>query len=161
EPAPMAQAGPATADSLRPAPRDPQARSWEDKMTTANSRTDDAILDPREAVRRHWVLFLIQGLLMILLGFLAIGEPMVATIGVALFAGWLFLISGIVGLVGIFPARRAPSLWWTALTSVLGILVGLYLIWRPLAGILSLTLVAAAYFAAQGVVQIITALSHR
>jgi uncharacterized membrane protein HdeD (DUF308 family) len=34
-------------------------------------------------------------------------------------------------------------------------------IWRPLAGILSLTLVVAAYFAAQGVVQIITALTHR
>jgi uncharacterized membrane protein HdeD (DUF308 family) len=130
-------------------------------MTAVNPRPDDLVLDPREAIRRHWVLFLIQGLLMILLGFLAIGEPMVATIAVALFAGWLFLISGIVGLVGIFTARRAPSLWWTALSSLLGILVGLYLIWRPLAGILSLTLVVAAYFAAQGVVQIITAVSHR
>jgi len=130
-------------------------------MTAMNMRSDEAVLDPREAIRRHWVLFLIQGLIMILLGFLAIGEPMVATVAVALFAGWLFLISGIVGLVGIFTARRAPSLWWTALSSLLGILVGLYLIWRPLAGILSLTLVVAAYFAAQGVVQIITAVSHR
>ena len=130
-------------------------------MTAMNMRSDEAVLDPREAIRRHWVLFLIQGLIMILLGFLAIGEPMVATVAVALFAGWLFLISGIVGLVGIFTARRAPSLWWTALSSLLGILVGLYLIWRPLAGVLSLTLVAAAYFGAQGVVQIITAITHR
>jgi len=130
-------------------------------MTAMNMRSDEAVLDPREAIRRHWVLFLIQGLIMILLGFLAIGEPMVATVAVALFAGWLFLISGIVGLVGIFTARRAPSLWWTALSSLLGILVGFYLIWRPLAGVLSLTLVAAAYFGAQGVVQIITAITHR
>ena len=130
-------------------------------MTAIDPRPNELALDPREAIRRHWVLFLIQGLIMILLGFLAIGEPMVATIAVALFAGWLFLISGIVGLVGMFTARRAASLWWTALSSLLGILVGLYLIWRPLSGILSLTLVAAAYFAAQGVVQIITAVTHR
>jgi uncharacterized membrane protein HdeD (DUF308 family) len=130
-------------------------------MTAVDPRPDDLALDPREAIRRHWVLFLIQGLIMILLGFIAIGEPMVATIAVALFAGWLFLISGIVGLVGIFTARRAPSLWWTALSSLLGILVGVYLIWRPLAGVLSLTLVAAAYFGSQGVVQIITAVTHR
>jgi uncharacterized membrane protein HdeD (DUF308 family) len=130
-------------------------------MTAVNSRPDELALDPREAIHRHWALFLIQGLIMILLGFLAIGEPMVATIAVALFAGWLFLISGIVGLVGMFTARRAPSLWWTALSSLLSILVGCYLIWRPLAGVLSLTLVAAAYFGAQGIVQIITAFSHR
>jgi uncharacterized membrane protein HdeD (DUF308 family) len=130
-------------------------------MAAMNPRSDEVTLDPREAIRRHWVLFLIQGLIMILLGFLAIGEPMVATVAVALFAGWLFLISGVVGLVGIFTARRAPSLWWTALSSLLGILVGFYLIWRPLAGVLSLTLVAAAYFGAQGVVQIITAITHR
>jgi len=130
-------------------------------MTVVNPRPDEPVLDPREAIRRHWALFLIQGLIMIVLGFIAIGEPMVATLAVELFAGWLFLISGLVGLVGIFTARRAPSLWWTALSSLLGILVGIYLIWRPLAGVLSLTLVAAAYFGAQGIVQIITALTHR
>jgi len=130
-------------------------------MTAMSPRMDDLALDPREAIRRHWVLFLIQGLIMLVLGFLAIGEPMVATLAVALFAGWLFLIGGIVGLLGLFTARRAPSLWWTALSSLLGIVVGLYLIRRPLAGVLSLTLVVAAYFAAQGVVQIIAAFLHR
>jgi len=130
-------------------------------MTAMNPRPDDLALDPREAIRRHWVLFLIQGLIMILLGFFAIGEPMVATIAVALFAGWLFLFSGIIGLLGLFTARRAPSLWWAVAWSLLGIVVGLYLIWRPLAGVLSLTLAVAAYFGAQGVMQIITALSHR
>ena len=39
--------------------------------------------------------------------------------------------------------------------------IGAYLLWRPLAGILSLTLVVAALFAAQGVTQIITAIGHR
>ena len=114
-----------------------------------------------QAVREHWKLFLVEGIILVILGILAIIIPPLATIGITIFIGWLFLISGIVGLVGMFTARRAASLWWTALSSLLGILVGLYLIWRPLSGILSLTLVAAAYFAAQGGVQIITAVTHR
>jgi uncharacterized membrane protein HdeD (DUF308 family) len=41
-------------------------------------------------------------------------------------------------------------------------LIGVYLIWRPLAGVLTLTLaVAIYYFGAQGVTQIITAIAQR
>jgi uncharacterized membrane protein HdeD (DUF308 family) len=129
-------------------------------MTAINSSPNRTAFD-RDAIRSHWILFLIQGLIMIVLGLLAIGEPMVAALAVALFAGWLFLISGIVGVVGAFTARGMPGFWWTLISSVLGIVVGLYLVSRPLAGILSLTLVVAAYFAAQGIVQIITAIEHR
>jgi len=130
-------------------------------MTAIDARPDGVARDRREVIRSHWILFLIQGLIMIVLGVLAIGEPMVATLAVALFAGWLFLISGVVGVVGAFTARRMPGFWWSLISSLLGIVVGLYLILRPFAGILSLTLVVAAYFAAQGVVQIITAIEHR
>ncbi len=130
-------------------------------MTAMSPRLDGVADDRGEVIRRHWVLFLIQGLIMIVLGLLAIGEPMVATLAVVLFAGWLFLISGIVGLAGMFTARRIPGFWWTLVSSLLGIVIGVYLIWRPLAGILSLTLVVAAYFGAQGIVQIITAFAHR
>lgn len=130
-------------------------------MTMANAQSATVGRDVREAIRGHWGLFLIQGLIMIVLGVLAIGEPMVATIAVALFAGWLFLISGIVGLASMFTTRRMPGFWWTLISSLLAIIVGIYLIWRPLVGVLSLTLVVAAYFGAQGIVQIITSIEHR
>ena len=113
------------------------------------------------AIRRHWGLFLAQGLIMILLGILAIGEPMVASIAVALFAGWLFLFSGAVGLAGVFTARHVPGFWWGLLSALLGIAVGIYLIWRPLAGVVTLTLAVAIYFGAQGICQIIAAISQR
>ena len=130
-------------------------------MTAISPSTNEIARDRREAIRSHWLLFLIQGLIMTVLGLLAIGEPMVATLAVALFAGWLFLISGVVGVAGAFTARHIPGFWWTLLSSLLGIVVGLYLILRPFAGILSLTLVVAAYFGAQGIMQIITAVEHR
>src|SRR5215470_18010439 len=114
-----------------------------------------------EAIRRHWVLFLIQGVIMIVLGVLAIGEPMVASIAVTLFAGWLFLFSGIVGLAGVFTARRVPGYWWGLLTALLGIAIGLYLILRPLRGLFTLTLAIAIYFGAHGITQIIAAIEQR
>jgi len=130
-------------------------------MTVANPRLEEFGQDVREAIRSHWVLFLIQGLIMVVLGLLALFEPMIATLAVEIFAGWLFLVSGIVGLVGVFTARRVPGFWWGLVTALLALALGLYLIWRPLAGILSLTLAVAAFFSAQGIVQIITAIEHR
>jgi uncharacterized membrane protein HdeD (DUF308 family) len=130
-------------------------------MTTSNPRLEDVGREAREAIRSHWVLFLVQGVIMIILGILAVGEPMVATLAITLFAGWLFLISGIVGLVGTFSARRVPGFWWALITAILAILVGIYLIWRPLSGVLSLTLAVGAFFGAQGIVQIITAIGHQ
>ena len=98
---------------------------------------------------------------MVVLGLLALFEPMIATLAVEIFAGWLFLISGVVGLVGVFTARRVPGFWWGVISALLALVLGVYLIWRPLAGILSLTLAVAAFFSAQGIVQIITAIEHR
>jgi len=128
---------------------------------TTTPQTADQGYGVGEAIRRHWVLFLIQGIIMIVLGFLAIGEPMVASVAVALFAGWLFLFSGVVGLAGVFTAQRVPGFWWSLASALLGIVVGIYLIWRPLAGVLTLTLAVAIYFGAQGICQIIGAISQR
>ena len=48
-------------------------------------------------IHAHWKLFLAQGILMIVLGFLAVAEPNIATVAVAIFVGWLFFIGGIFG----------------------------------------------------------------
>jgi uncharacterized membrane protein HdeD (DUF308 family) len=130
-------------------------------MSTANPNLDDVQRSIREAIRAHWVLFLIQGLVMAVLGLLAIAAPMIATLAVEIFAGWLFLISGIVGLAGVFTAWKTPGHLWMLVRAVLAIIVGGLLLWRPLAGILTLTLVLAAFFVAQGVTQIIVSIHHR
>lgn len=66
-------------------------------MTGANQDQENQARKMRRAIRGHWVLFLIQGLIMVVLGLFAVAEPMVATFAVATFAGWLSLISGIFG----------------------------------------------------------------
>ena len=50
-----------------------------------------------QSIREHWGLFLTEGIILVVLGLLAIIVPPIATIAVTIFLGWLFLISGIVG----------------------------------------------------------------
>ena len=130
-------------------------------MTTANPDTTHVAHEVREAVRRHWGLFLAQGLIMLILGFLALARPMIATLAVEIFAGWLFLVGGIVGLAGMFTAGKTPGVIWGLIRAAMAILIGILLLWRPLAGVLTLTLLLAAFFAAQGVAQVIVAISQR
>lgn len=125
------------------------------------SALDTVGLEVRDAIRRHWVLFLIQGLILIAFGLLAIGEPMVATLAVTVFAGWLFLFAGIIGLAGMFTAQRVPGFLWALITALLSIAIGIYLIWNPLTGVVSLTLAVALFFGAQGISHIITAIGQR
>ena len=58
-------------------------------MTIA--KADDFGRDVRSAIRRHWVLFLIPGLVMAILGLIAAASPFISTLVVETFAGWLFL----------------------------------------------------------------------
>jgi uncharacterized membrane protein HdeD (DUF308 family) len=114
-----------------------------------------------EAVREHWVLFLVEGIILVVLGILAIVVPPLATIGVTIFIGWLFLISGIAGLITTFGARHAPGFWWALLSAILGIAAGIVLLGWPVSGAISLTLLLIAFFTIEGVLSIMYALEHK
>lgn len=128
-------------------------------MTTANM--DDLGRNVRSTVRRHWVLFLVPGVVMVILGLLAAAAPFASTLVVDTFAGWMLLTAGFIGLAALFTTRNLPGFVWTLIGAVLAILVGDYLVWQPLAGLVTLTMVLAGYFVVHGVVQIVTALRHR
>ena len=122
-----------------------------------------------EAIRRqlaltihaHWKIFLAQGILMIVLGLLAVAEPNVATLAVGIFVGWLFFVGGIFRAISVWHSRHAPGFAWSMLTAVLSVVLGLILIVRPLAGVLTLTMVLVAFFIVEGIVSILGAIQHR
>lgn len=113
------------------------------------------------ALHRHWVLFLIEGIVLLILGAFAVLVPPIATLAVTILFGWLFLISGIIGLITTFWMRSAPGFWWSLISAVLGIVVGLLLLARPMGGALSLTLLLIAFFLVEGAVSIMFALDHK
>jgi len=113
------------------------------------------------SLREHWILFLLEGIVLLLLGLAAIVVPPLATLAVAIFVGWLLLISGIAGLVTTFWARRAPGFGWSLFSAIIGIVAGAVLIGWPVGGALSLTVVLVVFFAMEGVASIMFALDHR
>jgi len=113
------------------------------------------------ALHEHWVLFLVEGVVLLVLGATAVVLPAIATLAVTILFGWLFLVSGIVGLVTTFWMRHAPGFWWSLLSAVLGIVVGVMLLASPLIGAFSLTLVLIAFFLIEGAASIMFALDHR
>jgi uncharacterized membrane protein HdeD (DUF308 family) len=113
------------------------------------------------AVREHWKAFLIEGILLVILGLAAMIVQPLASLAVTIFLGWMFLISGIAGLALTFWARQMPGFWWSLLSAVLAIGAGIILLAQPVQGTLTLTIVVGAYFLAEGVATIMYALEHR
>jgi uncharacterized membrane protein HdeD (DUF308 family) len=113
------------------------------------------------SLREHWVLFLVEGIILVILGLAAIVVPPIATLAVELLFGWLFLISGIAGLITTFLMRQAPGFWWSLVSAILGIAAGIVLLLWPLSGIVTLTLVLIVFFTIEGVASIMFALEHK
>jgi uncharacterized membrane protein HdeD (DUF308 family) len=113
------------------------------------------------AIHGHWRLFLIEGIILVILGIAAIIVPPIATLAFTLVIGWLFLIAGGVGLVTTFWMRNAPGFWWSLLSAVISLAAGIILIRWPISGTVSLTLVLIAFFVVEGVATLLYAIEHR
>ncbi|WP_088344355.1 MULTISPECIES: HdeD family acid-resistance protein [Rhodomicrobium] len=113
------------------------------------------------SVRRHWKLYLAEGIILLILGAAAIFVPPLATLAITIFLGWLFLISGIVGLVTTLYMWKGPGFFWSLVSAAISILAGILLLWWPVSGVFSLTLVLIVFFIFEGVVTIMYALEHR
>jgi uncharacterized membrane protein HdeD (DUF308 family) len=113
------------------------------------------------SLHEHWMLFLVEGIILVILGLAAIVIPPIATLAVEILFGWLFLISGIIGLITTFRMRQAPGFWWSLVSAILGITAGIVLLLWPLSGVLSLTLILIVVFVIEGVASIMFALEHK
>ena len=102
------------------------------------------------AFHAHWKLFLAEGIVMLALGLLAIAVPEVASLAITIFIGWLFFIGGIFRTVSLLQHRSMPGFGWSLATALLAIVLGLVLLLRPIAGVLTLTLGLIAFFILEG-----------
>jgi uncharacterized membrane protein HdeD (DUF308 family) len=130
-------------------------------MSTNQTGIDRLNAAVATSLHAHWVLFLVEGIILLLLGLAAIVLPPIATFAVEILIGWLLLISGIVGLITTFRMRHAPGFWWALVSALLGIAAGVVLLRYPLSGMLSLTLILTVFFVIEGVASILYALEHK
>jgi uncharacterized membrane protein HdeD (DUF308 family) len=131
-------------------------------MTTYQpQQNDDFQRAVVNTIHEHWVLFLVEGIVLLVLGAAAIIVPVIATLAFTLLIGWLFLISGVVGLITTFWMRNVPGFWWSLISGVVGIAAGIVLLLWPISGTVSLTLLLIAFFLVEGIVTLMYAFEHR
>jgi uncharacterized membrane protein HdeD (DUF308 family) len=106
-----------------------------------------------------WLVFL--GILVVISGVLAIGAPFIAGLSVTIFVGAMIMVAGISQLIHAFSLKYKQGLIAGIILSVLSILAGLFLMIRPLQGLLGLTLIIGIFFIADGIGWISMAFSHK
>src|SRR5260370_9661901 len=94
-------------DGRVPSPGETKQRSGRSDMSTTPGGINELQGRLSQAIREHWKLFLTEGIILVVLGLIAIVVPPIATIAVTILIGWLFLISGIAALSTTFWARHA------------------------------------------------------
>ena len=130
-------------------------------MSTNKADLDQLQSAVANSLHMHWRLFLTEGIILFLLGVLAVVVPPIATIALEILIGWLLLVSGVVGLIATLRARSAPGFVWSLVSAILGIAAGIVLLGWPLSGALSLTLILTVFLVLEGVVSILYALEHK
>jgi uncharacterized membrane protein HdeD (DUF308 family) len=105
-------------------------------------------------VAEHRTWFTVLGIVLVVLGIVAIAFPFLTTIAAKIFLGWLFLIGGAVQVVHAFSTQRWSEFLLNLLIGALYVVVGAWLAFFPLTGIITLTIVLAALFIIEGALEI-------
>jgi uncharacterized membrane protein HdeD (DUF308 family) len=112
-------------------------------------------------LRRSWGWYLALGIVLIVLGMIAIGSTFVMTIASVFFFGCLLLIGGVMEAIHAFWHKCWAGFFLDLLTGILYVIVGWMMVTNPKASALLLTLVIAMFLVFEGVLRIVTALTAR
>jgi uncharacterized membrane protein HdeD (DUF308 family) len=114
-----------------------------------------------QTLRRYSLFMLIVGVLLIIVGMVAVSSPFIPTLAAVIFVGSFLLVGGVLEVVNAFWAHTWRGFWIHQLFGILYLVLGLFLVRRPEKGAEFFTLMIAAAFVVGGLFRIVTALSHR
>jgi uncharacterized membrane protein HdeD (DUF308 family) len=122
-----------------------------------------ASMDPevRAGLARSWKILMTVGVLAILAGCVAILVPAVASVGTAIFIGWILVFAGGFLIAAAFSAHSIGTVVLRLIWAALTVIVGLWLIVEPHNGTLTLTLVLGLYFLFMGLTRTTVAFMAR
>ncbi|MBD3855732.1 MAG: DUF308 domain-containing protein, partial [Acidobacteria bacterium] len=83
------------------------------------------------------------GILTVIFGVVAIGSPLITGVAVAVFVGFLLLASGVARIVHSLKSQQWGTGFWGTVIGVLGVAAGLLMIFRPLVGLVTMTMLLA------------------
>jgi uncharacterized membrane protein HdeD (DUF308 family) len=97
----------------------------------------------------------LMGVVFVVLGVLAILEPAVAGLAVAILVGWLLIFGGIAHGASAFAGGGAGRVVWQLIVAAIYIVAGLYFLTHPLLGLGTLTLYLAVVLLVEAVIEIV------
>ena len=97
------------------------------------------------------------GILTVVFGVFAVGTPFITGVAVTLFVGVMLAVSGVAQIVHALKSKQWGTGFWGTVIGLLGLLAGLLMIFRPLVGLVAMTMLLAVYFLVDGVCEIIAA----
>jgi uncharacterized membrane protein HdeD (DUF308 family) len=109
---------------------------------------------PTGIVRKASGLSILWGVVLIILGALAVGSPFLAAAVVTTFLAWLIIFAGVAHLADAFRTHETGSLICRLLVGVAYIIFGIYLVAHPALRVASLTLLLAVLFIMEGIFDI-------
>jgi len=107
-----------------------------------------------EEIKKNSGLTIAIGIIVLLMGFLAMGSPLIAGLSVALMVGVMLIIGGIGQLV--FAVKAGKGIF-AIIIAILMIIVGGYMILNPASSLASLTIFLAAYLIVSGIFEALLA----
>jgi len=114
-----------------------------DISVSGDARTLKALEKGRNGLR--WA-----GVALIVIGAIAIVFPAASTLAVQLFIGWLFILAGVLFLVGAVAFHGTEPFFGSLLVGLLTFAVGAFLVFNPAGGAVIITLLIAALFMVNG-----------
>jgi uncharacterized membrane protein HdeD (DUF308 family) len=108
-------------------------------------------------LEKHWKSVMLVGLLFTALGFIALIAPVIFSITFEQIVGWLFFIGGATQMYHAYQIKGTPGYWMFIVSALLSLIFGVLMIFNPLAGLIALTVVIAAFFLVEGIVKIMYA----
>ncbi len=97
----------------------------------------------------------LTGIVLVVVGLLAILLPLFAGVAITAIVGWLLLLAGFAHIVFGWLARGAGAVAWQWLLGVVYLLVGFFLLLHPQRGLITLTLILASYFVVEGIIELV------
>ena len=114
-----------------------------------------------ERLRKSWIWMAILAVVAIVGGVLGLLDPFAATLAATLLAGWFFMLLGGLQIIQAFQVQGWGGFLWALLFGILSLAVGISLVFNPLAGMVSLTLLVAVLLLATGATKIFYSVALR
>jgi uncharacterized membrane protein HdeD (DUF308 family) len=111
-----------------------------------------------DAIKQSAGLTIGVGALVLLMGLLAMGAPLVAGLSLAIMVGSMLIIGGIGQLIIAFKAGRGVM---AMILGLLTVIIGGYMVMNPGAALASLTIFLAVYLIVSGICEAVVALQAR